>query len=563
MPKRFFTTAEATYEILRQSLNAQLGYPNAVAKSIFHTPLQAPRDSFRRVLLAVDTDIEGYGTIDAALSLLLSGDAAEELDEATYLASLSGALTAADIGAAALPTTGLRITKSGDWSLQTPTPLFNLVPAQAYQLGDTFTRYTGKWIFAINYSETLWVAGQPRITALTFEDLEGIQNSITQLQASALTTLSFPALRVVGGSFFGASGTTLPALTTLSLPNLTIINGSLAAVIFSLTALPALSMPSLTYLGGSFNLSGMNALTTLSFPNLSFIASSFNPQSSSILTAISFPNLSYIGSSFQPNSLASLTSISMPNLTYIGGALNPSGVGSLPTLSMPALNFIGGNITLSSGVGSFTTLSLPALTYLGNSTGTSLNLNLTTALTTISLPSLITISGGAVNMGGAAVANVTFPTDGRFKNGGLAFNCTNAALTQASVNNILQAYASLDGTNGTTSWVQVLNVSGGTSAAPSNLGSTTTPGSQFVCAGTTCTVNWTAHGYATGDVLRISGITTATNANRYAVITVVNANQFTYAITSQTATGAGTATVVRAGLSARALVTRGVTLTTN
>jgi hypothetical protein len=84
-----------------------------------------------------------------------------------------------------------------------------------------------------------------------------------------------------------------------------------------------------------------------------------------------------------------------------------------------------------------------------------------------------------------------------------------------------------------------------------------------VCAGTTCTVNWTGHGYATGDVLRISGITTATNANRYARITVVNANQFTYTITSQTATGAGTATVVKAGASANALVTRGVTLTTN
>jgi hypothetical protein len=73
----------------------------------------------------------------------------------------------------------------------------------------------------------------------------------------------------------------------------------------------------------------------------------------------------------------------------------------------------------------------------------------------------------------------------------------------------------------------------------------------------------TAHGYATGDVLRISGITTLTNANRYAVITVVNANQFTYNMTSQTATGAGTATVIKAGASAKALVTRFVQLTTN
>ena len=103
----------------------------------------------------------------------------------------------------------------------------------------------------------------------------------------------------------------------------------------------------------------------------------------------------------------------------------------------------------------------------------------------------------------------------------------------------------------------------GTSSAPTNLGSTTTAGSSFVGAGTTCTVNWTSHGYATDDVLRISGITTLTNANRYARITVVNANQFTYTITSQTATGAGTATVIKAGASAKAIVTRGVTLATN
>jgi hypothetical protein len=133
------------------------------------------------------------------------------------------------------------------------------------------------------------------------------------------------------------------------------------------------------------------------------------------------------------------------------------------------------------------------------------------------------------------------------------------------VNNILQAYASLDGTNGTTLWVSSLSMSNGTSAAPSNAGSTTTAGSNFVCAGTTCTVNLTGHGYATGDVLRVSGITTATNANRYAVITVVNADRFTYTIASQTATGAGTATIARflASSSVGKLVTRGVTLTTN
>lgn len=89
--QRYFITAESTYEDLRQSLNAQLGYPNAAAKTVFQTALQAPRDSFRRVLLAVDTDLAAYATIDAAIAPLLDSDAMEEIDEATYLAAVASA----------------------------------------------------------------------------------------------------------------------------------------------------------------------------------------------------------------------------------------------------------------------------------------------------------------------------------------------------------------------------------------------------------------------------------------------------------------------------------------
>jgi len=122
----------------------------------------------------------------------------------------------------------------------------------------------------------------------------------------------------------------------------------------------------------------------------------------------------------------------------------------------------------------------------------------------------------------------------------------------------------MDGTNNTLAYStgRIITITG-TSSAPSNAGSTTTAGSNFVGTTTTCTVSLTAHGYSTGDVLRVSGVTTLTNANKYAVITVVNADQFTYTITSQTAVGSGTATIVKANASAKALVTRGVTLTTN
>lgn len=91
MAIRYFIAAEATYEIMRQSLNAQLGYPNNLGKSIIHTPLQAPRDTYRRVLLAVDTDLAGYAAINAAVTPLISGDSMEELDEATYIAAVNSA----------------------------------------------------------------------------------------------------------------------------------------------------------------------------------------------------------------------------------------------------------------------------------------------------------------------------------------------------------------------------------------------------------------------------------------------------------------------------------------
>ena len=93
--QRYFLTAESTYEDLRQGLNAQLSYPNAMGKSVFQTALYAPRDGFRRILLAVDTDLPGYAAIAAAIAPLLESDAMEELDEATYLAAVASATAGA------------------------------------------------------------------------------------------------------------------------------------------------------------------------------------------------------------------------------------------------------------------------------------------------------------------------------------------------------------------------------------------------------------------------------------------------------------------------------------
>lgn len=310
----------------------------------------------------------------------------------------------------------------------------------------------------------------------------------------------------------------------------------------------------------SFDYYGTSAVgaTSFSFPDIEGCYGSFMASLPSSITTISAPNLVYLGgSSFgaSPTTYASLTSISLPKLRISGTLFGNSTMNALTSLDLSLL--INGAFSPTSMNG-LTSLSLPNVKSLSAFSITS-----ATSLTSISTPSLVQLS--QLSLGTlSACTTWTLPTLGTWKILTSNFTITSCAFNQTTVDNILAALAYMDGTNNTLAYSTGRTVTiTGTSSAPTNLGSTTTAGSNFVGAGTTCTVNWTSHGYATDDVLRISGITTLTNANRYARITVVNANQFTYTITSQTATGAGTATVVKAGASAKALVTRGVTLTTN
>ena len=314
---------------------------------------------------------------------------------------------------------------------------------------------------------------------------------------------------------------------------------------------------------GSLDFYGTSAsgATTFSFPDVQGSYGAFLASVPSTITSLDAPTLIYVGGnllSAAPSNLASLATISLPKLYYVGSSLFSNYTYSaLTSLDVSSLAYCGSSITLVAN--SLTSISFPKLRYLGG-----LFTVTSSSCTSIDLSSLV-YTGGGFSISAASCTTLTLPTLGTFKAfvGG-NFTATISAFNQTSVDNILAALAYLDGTNGTFLFGTGRTVSiTGTSSAPSNAGSTTTAGSNFAGVTTTCTVNLTSHGYTTGDVLRVSGITTLTNANKYAVITVVNANQFTYTITSQTATGGGTATIVKANASAKALVTRSVTLTTN
>jgi hypothetical protein len=275
------------------------------------------------------------------------------------------------------------------------------------------------------------------------------------------------------------------------------------------------------------------------------------------------PNASFIINGL--TGLTQLTAAGIIDFPDLEISLNSSGNAMLSAsrtgpYSLPKLKFVQ-NVLFSFNTFLVSSIDLPELLYAPGSIfqGTSL-----TNCATISLPKLIV---GGINFGSIPMLeNITLPSIGVWKDCVSNIITLNGAkFNQSTVDNLLGHVAYMDGNNGTRLFGSgaSISISGGTTAVPSNLGSTTTPGSNFVCSGTTCTVNMTNHGYSNGDVLRISGVTTATNANRYAVITVVNSNQFTYTISSQTATGAGTATVIKTSNSVKALITRGVSLTTN
>lgn len=299
--------------------------------------------------------------------------------------------------------------------------------------------------------------------------------------------------------------------------------------------------------------------TTFSLPDVEGSYGAFLQSVPNTITSLDAPIFVYAGGnvlSAAPSTLTSLATISLPKLYYVGGSMFSNYTFSaLTSLDVSSLAYCGGNLTLVAN--SLTSVSFPSMRYIGYLTVTS------TSCTSINLSSLVYVGGGGITISAASCTTLTLPTLGVLKVHAGSFT-TACAFNQTTVDNILAALAYMDGTNGTFLFGSGRTVSiTGTSSAPSNAGSTTTAGSNFVGLTTTCTVSLTSHGYLTGDVLRVSGITTLTNANKYAVITVVNANQFTYTIISQTATGGGTATIVKANASAKALVTRSVTLTTN
>jgi len=85
---RFFRATGEVYESVRSALDAAWGLPSNGQETVFDPAAVAPADSQGRSLLAVMSAFCEYEAVAAMLPELLASGAVEEIDEATYRASL-------------------------------------------------------------------------------------------------------------------------------------------------------------------------------------------------------------------------------------------------------------------------------------------------------------------------------------------------------------------------------------------------------------------------------------------------------------------------------------------
>ena len=208
-----------------------------------------------------------------------------------------------------------------------------------------------------------------------------------------------------------------------------------------------------------------SSYTSASFPTIQGLISNFgnlgsiqinNPN----ITSLDFPILKVMGAL---NISSGISSINLPQLVYMDGQLNLSSLANGTAISFPALQTINSGIYIQSFQSN--SISLPALTYVGGSISIQPSSNANPQ--TLNLSSLEHVDGGIT----IQMSNLTSLNLSSLK---YVQSCQTmqfqTELDQTSVDNILEAFAALDGTNGTTLWncgnVQV----SGANAAPGTAG---------------------------------------------------------------------------------------------
>jgi len=177
-------------------------------------------------------------------------------------------------GGGSTPMTALTYTATG--GTLTAAPIAIRTQPQQYEFQGAITNYVGKW------ASTIMLQQNTSVTAVSFDDLEGVLAPITIGTGLLATALSFPALKFAT-NLPVSSGTT--ALVTVSCPALEYISANVS--IANLSALTTITLPAIISIGtGISSNTGNGALTTFTLGStLKYVGGNVNFASSALLVA--------------------------------------------------------------------------------------------------------------------------------------------------------------------------------------------------------------------------------------------------------------------------------------
>lgn len=454
-------------------------------------------------------------------------------------------------------------------SLFHPTPVTVFSRYSYIETSGEQTTLTGKGIAVLSLPAALTHEGD--LLTYSMPDLDFIGQTLSVTGHTALTSLRFPQLKFSGA----ITCTGCNALATVDFGSLVVVSGAFNLTPGNQTTLSSFDMHSITYIAGALTLAYLNStIRSLDLSELEAVSGAMTLNTATGIETLRLDNLEWV------NGAVAITSIGSAGHTCDVTVTSLARVTSLTMSSVATsdLNFaaltVSGVIAISGATGTTcSTLSFPVLTN-----PTSFTLSAFTSLTTLSMPSMITCGLISVTTSSSLATVTQLGAIGTTKAVTGNVTISQAALTSASVDYILGLLFSLDGSNGTTLYGsgRTVNLSGGTSATPTHTGLTASYNcSEFTGSGTTITVNHTAHGFQTGDILTISGVVPnplISGANGTWSINRVNDDRFTYT-TTLTVGGQGTAgqfaTVKKAGSLTEGfyykqkLIMRGATVSTN
>jgi len=237
------------------------------------------------------------------------------------------------------------------------------------------TQLTTVDLSALVTISNITIANNSNLANINLSNLSSIEDEFYFRDNASLSSLSFPALLNCSDFQMNPGG----AFTSLNLPVLSYINSfSISEWTGTNSNLTSLNFPAVQTIGGSFNLSGLNSLTTLTFPMLSTLNGSISIQpaynGTINITNLSFPALTSCTGFYHNSMPSSNNSYTQGYISIINNAqasINLSSLASCNSISISGatslnLSSLASCSDISINSTSITSLSFPSLTNNSN-----------------------------------------------------------------------------------------------------------------------------------------------------------------------------------------------------